>query len=1514
MNGLIGLLTSLTGQLVPASGTAAESLAELRVLIAAILIQNDAGLVPIAFTEDDDPSIAEAARRGAALAAERAAAGKRSRFLQVPYLENDRAAERVAQVFGPFIDGDAALVQFRVVDVAAFLTFATQADIADVGGAIIMQLPVETVAEGDLRRFTIPAGTVHVPASQLVPGATGFAMLRVSTGTLELGTPALRIAGNDVLLRRNTDWQLTVQPEAPPPESAEGSDGNAITLTLPSQLFLSADGRNSVSGALGIAGFGTSLRFEAQSGNPVVAGPAIIFPFATAGEAWGVAGHRSPLAVIAGDAIVQRAFWAVPVTQAGPGEHAEAAHGGMVGIALMGAMRCAIDGVAGGFGLRDPAILAAASGLELTATAVDVAAGLDLSLWGSARSHADFGKEVRRLRFHSDRNGPDVVAVLGGTVANRWDLPLAATGRPFGFEGRLVVLTLVAEPGGLRRTAAAAARQPANEVHGLALENFFLEVAPVRTAGFAGSGARSGALADGRARLVFDVRQGEPMLPDPYAASWPLIDDPQHDAAEPTESALAIIIDWAADKAPRLRARFDKPIALPRPAPFDAGEIDPGEIDGNLALQFMRHFDDVIDQDVSLLDLSTQEDHFGVAVDFRDRQPQVGDGNRIAVALSRVRLLMQPQVHWEPVQVPPSDGGMLLTYSSHGGRTLVGSNSVKLVPVLPGIVAAEIVAVAGRTHKTAALFSLPFGLRALAFLDPVRRPRPPQTAAAIRQAVFDTGAVGARQLRLEATGRTQRGLPDPARKMPGTMRQTANNALFVPPVNPDFLPPVTVLSKSVLAIVNKAAGVPLHAADLSGYGLSCFSDWHDDSIDFGVSKVRLDVMSGRTAYEVIEVRSVLAPSQARVVRTVILERKNSGRVERFDSGWQAIDDGEFSRPVAFDKGVVRALRRIRQIRELPDPPIVLSDASEWREVRFDADADIEGMTSGGGPLGAPALGHAGFVQVKSGALPGAPGGVSDADRLRALFGRTGPIGGPVDCRMRLGQTLDMHLSALLADFAPIPGFAPGDARGLGFAVGAYGMPDLPRAGQWSAIRIDGRTSDVAAVDAGRGVPVSRAPGAPYVFRDPAEVRLGSAKAEYGLLVTTPSSRVLFPKPTVDPGRVGTLASDPPRLADPLALVQASGSFPRAAFVMAGKEPAAFEISATNAWRLANPKFTFGAPAPDIASGGAWTLARKFSAGPPGAPAPLSFDLRIDSALPALPLELNQTSHDIILRIAKGELMTIATTFIANSDVPAIMENPKVTFGPILDELTKIVDALQAFTNIKLPMGVTVTVVPGLNPAFVVHLNLKFEVGTGKDGPIDIGLGKFAGAFELTGELQAAPAGDSRGRLKFTFQGAIQQAILPPLLYAGGLFHFAIEVRDTGDPLIELGLGTTTSIGGDLIKGLLEVEATIKYGYLLIPQTLQPGVMLGIEARAKLLAGLLSLSFGADAIARITRLNDDKTVTIFADIRVAASIQVAWLFDEDVDFRTQFEQNVPLAPLLIAANVNPLVAIATSAVL
>jgi hypothetical protein len=52
------------------------------------------------------------------------------------------------------------------------------------------------------------------------------------------------------------------------------------------------------------------------------------------------------------------------------------------------------------------------------------------------------------------------------------------------------------------------------------------------------------------------------------------------------------------------------------------------------------------------------------------------------------------------------------------------------------------------------------------------------------------------------------------------------------------------------------------------------------------------------------------------------------------------------------------------------------------------------------------------------------------------------------------------------------------------------------------------------------------------------------------------------------------------------------------------------------------------------------------------------------------------------------------------------------------------------------------------------------------------------------------------------------------------------------------------------------------------------------------------------MARINRVSL-KEVTIWAQIRVCATVQVAWLVDEDIDVKTQFEQKIPLAFIVAA---------------
>jgi hypothetical protein len=166
----------------------------------------------------------------------------------------------------------------------------------------------------------------------------------------------------------------------------------------------------------------------------------------------------------------------------------------------------------------------------------------------------------------------------------------------------------------------------------------------------------------------------------------------------------------------------------------------------------------------------------------------------------------------------------------------------------------------------------------------------------------------------------------------------------------------------------------------------------------------------------------------------------------------------------------------------------------------------------------------------------------------------------------------------------------------------------------------------------------------------------------------------------------------------------------------------------------------------------------------------------------------------------------------------------------------------------------------------------------------------------------------QGNALLEISGDFQQSILGPLLYAGGYFRFRVGIDTTGQTQFELATGTIGSIGGNLIPGLIELEATVKYAYrMILPspgaiEKIRPGLLFGMGARAKLLSGLLGVSFEWEGQAVVERDGDDLVTT--ADINVAASVTAAWVFHDDVDIHAQYVARVPYrAAIAVAAAVS-----------
>ena len=108
-----------------------------------------------------------------------------------------------------------------------------------------------------------------------------------------------------------------------------------------------------------------------------------------------------------------------------------------------------------------------------------------------------------------------------------------------------------------------------------------------------------------------------------------------------------------------------------------------------------------------------------------------------------VRAFTVPQVSWEPLYnlTPPPPGGLdppfaWNLYPNDGGPTRLLNDSVALVPVAPLPVTEFLVSdfkdPAQEERATAALFTLPFGLRAFAAFSRVESLRPHRRASAAR--------------------------------------------------------------------------------------------------------------------------------------------------------------------------------------------------------------------------------------------------------------------------------------------------------------------------------------------------------------------------------------------------------------------------------------------------------------------------------------------------------------------------------------------------------------------------------------------------------------------------------------------------------------------------------------------------------------------------------------------------------------------------------------------------------------
>ncbi|MCX6629464.1 MAG: hypothetical protein NTW28_17745, partial [Candidatus Solibacter sp.] len=790
-------------------------------------------------------------------------------------------AQSPRQTLGPFQDRGGRLHWFDVFSPGAFFVVLVQG-----GAAPVALLPQGTAPAPAGGTLTLPPGSVWLNASSIHPSAPAgsWAGLRITGGT---ATPAgpVQVGAGGLLLRPQGGVTLRLKLDT------QNLAGFPESVTI----AVSANGiRVSEFDPGSMTAFGGTVSFTPGNGAPAFNSSlrSILFPLAPEpGTFTATADPGTELFPMSGSAGIQSAAWAVPVTTELPGALADAKGPGALAVTMEPGFEVALPGTAGGsIALNATTILVTPGHTTVFAgAATNPRATQTLEAWFEDRVVRRSTIELNRAAsfpcwyFHLE-SGAEAV-LTRAQVTMHIDRPMRASGERL--ESRIAALHLLERDEAGSRIALRGRQQIGEfQPFALALPNALLTVADPVLLELNAMLSAPGEMRSGALHLALPLYQLLPTLPDPYAANFDLKTNIR---ADDGTRVVATVI-WTEPFDAHLDITLD-------PSPFNMqalGSVLPNPRTLRAQDDLTQSFSDLtrhqVDQGLVLLDVSSNAGQLGVALGFGDR-PQGALYIRdltLHVAGSNATVFLLPQFQCEPVfnkanPRVPGDTEKTLFFSDDGGPSLAAADAVRLVQVRPVALLAEVVnAYSQDKHNAAVRFTLPFGIQAVALLNPLDRQfsaLPQLQIGAPRYADFE----GAPQLALVARTQT------------GGQVWIAGQALQVQNVTSS--PPPSVLGAVIGPAFNTAfkTGVPVDRIGLSGYGANIFSRWFlaQKDADIGITQVAFDAFHGRTAFERIMLTSYLLPCCARVVRTITLERYGNGAVVRWDSGWLATTPGLF---------------------------------------------------------------------------------------------------------------------------------------------------------------------------------------------------------------------------------------------------------------------------------------------------------------------------------------------------------------------------------------------------------------------------------------------------------------------------------------------------------------------------------------------------------------------------------------------------------------------------------------------
>lgn len=508
------------------------------------------------------------------------------------------------------------------------------------------------------------------------------------------------------------------------------------------------------------------------------------------------------------------------------------------------------------------------------------------------------------------------------------------------------------------------------------------------------------------------------------------------------------------------------------------------------------------------------------------------EGMEVIAQGAMTRLFMMPQVAWEPVfnltppgNNKPGDPPVLFNYyPNDGGPTRLLNNHPERIAISPKpLVEYVLDKYQKKQTQVSALFTLPFGLKALAELS---HTNPEETIKPQLDDIrpnFPNDMQGGIQIRATAGNYGKKfssepkkndlpmfagftvqlsnvlginGVANGASTLGDSVTRIFNGEFFVDELNPTVL---------------RERGVPVSKIDFTGYGASTFSNWLSPSAAIAqTSQARFDIMLGRTGHEVIQVKSIVYPWGIRVVRTITIFRTSSGFVYRTDSGWQPESDGIFDfrykyidttqagdpeveeAPYELHPGTLRGLFNITNIVEdgsvadFDSKNVIPHDGEYINEkgkkvinnddqfdqgvkcvaVYFDADVAIENLVKGHKDGRTPSKRILGFVQLSP---PGVP--LTPAQLKSLLDSQGGLMGGDINCVMDVGNTGQLMQ---INRFDISPSIKPGNPTEKPiFVASSRGSVLLPKDGSWSMVQHDTGSGEVTPLPPHIPIPLIR---------------------------------------------------------------------------------------------------------------------------------------------------------------------------------------------------------------------------------------------------------------------------------------------------------------------------------------------------------------------------------------------------------------------------------------------------------